>query len=102
MCRGPGLQRLPERVSLSKGLGLNRGDACLEGGTTVLPECCDVARVRVQATCIGAGFAQVLTLRAEDDGERKDRAYSQHMMAVACSALDSCDLRPNVRAKLPA
>ena len=93
---------MPERVSLSKGLGLNRGDACLEGRATVLPERCDVARVRVLAKRPEAGFAQVLTLPAEDEGEPKDTASSQHMKAVARIALGSCDLRPNVRVKPPA
>jgi hypothetical protein len=93
---------VPERVSLSKGLGLNRGDACLEGRTTVLPERCDVAWVRVLAKRPEAGFAQMLTLPAQDEGEQKDRAYSQHMKAVARIALGSCDLRPNVRGNLPA
>jgi len=68
----------------------------------VLPERCDVAKVRVLAKRPGAGSAKVLTLRAEDDGEPKETAYSQHMKAVARIALGTCDLRPNVRAKLPA
>ena len=87
---------------MSKGLGLNRGGAWLEGRTTVLPERCDVAKVRVLAKRPGAGFAKVLTLRAEDDGEPKETAYSQHMKAVARIALGTCDLRPNVRVKPPA
>jgi hypothetical protein len=74
---------------LSKGLGLNRGDACLEGRTAVLPERCDGALVRVLASTAGAGDPLARALAAGDGRGPIDTARSQQLKAEACIAFGS-------------
>ncbi len=74
---------------LNEGLGRNRGDACLKGRTTLLPECCDAARLRVPAKLFGTGEPRVWALPARDAGEPKDTAHSLNMKAEAGIALSS-------------
>ncbi len=66
---------------LNEGLGRNRGDACLEGRTTVPPKRCDVA-LRLDATSPSeAGVPERLTLPAVDEGKRKRLSRNQHLTA---------------------
>ena len=74
---------------MSKGLGLNRGDACLKVRTTVLPERCDAARLRVPAKLAGAGEPRVWAWPARVAGEPKDKARRLNVTAEAGIALSS-------------
>jgi hypothetical protein len=87
---------------LTEGLGLNRGDACLEARTAVLPELCDMAWLQRAACTSGAGEPERCTWQAGQAGERKGMARDQKVQAVARFASGFRDLRPNVRDKLPA
>ncbi len=74
---------------LNEGLGRNREDACLKGRTSVLPERCDVAWLRVPAKLVGTGGQQVWALPARDAGEPKDTAHSLNTKAEAGIAFSS-------------
>ncbi len=83
---------------MSDGLGRNLGEACLEGLAEALPKLCDAGpafdAAAVQSRC------GKLPVRARSVPEAG--VIEQAKDAAACMSVALRDLRPNVRAKLPA